>query len=255
MWVADPARPGAVRFRRHLAYGYRAGPMISRLPRWVWTGAWVLAFIAGIVNVVGLLGFEHQAVSHLTGNTSLLGGALATLDMRGAIHFAALIGAFVAGSTISGFLIQDSTLQLGHRYGVALLLVSLLLFASVPLLQGNSAYGMYAAACACGLQNAMVSTYSGALIRTTHLSGMFTDLGIFVGHALRRIPVDTRRLKLCLLVITGFLCGGVAGTLGFNRFGYSALFFPATLTAVVAIVYGLYQLRHARAKPGRGGMD
>jgi uncharacterized membrane protein YoaK (UPF0700 family) len=226
--------------------------MISKLPPWVWGGAWVLAFIAGIVNVVGLLGFEHQAITHLTGNTSLLAEALATLDLSATLHLASLIGAFVTGTVLSGFLIQDSTLQLGRRYGVALLSVSLLLFVSVPLLQYNSAYGMYAAACACGLQNAMVSTYSGAVVRTTHLSGMFTDLGIFVGHALRGLPVDARRVRLCLLVISGFLCGGVAGTLTFKAFGYSALFFPASLTAIVSIAYGLYQIRKARASP-RGG--
>jgi uncharacterized membrane protein YoaK (UPF0700 family) len=226
--------------------------MISRLPRWIWTGAWVLAFIAGIVNVVGLLGFEHQAITHLTGNTSLLAEALATGNLPATLHFAALIGAFVAGTTLSGFLIQDSTLQLGRRYGVALLLVSLFLFASVPLLQHGSAYGMYTAACACGLQNAMVSTYSGAVVRTTHVSGMFTDLGIFLGHALRRLPVDTRRLKLCLLVISGFLGGGIAGTFAFNGFGYSALLVPASLTAVVAIAYGLYRIRKDRANPAPG---
>ena len=221
--------------------------MISKLPRWVWTGAWVLAFIAGVVNVVGLLGFEHQAITHLTGNTSLLAAALATFDLSAILHFAALIGAFVTGTVLSGFLIQDSTLQLGRRYGVALLLVSLLLFLAVPLLQYKSAYGMYAAACACGLQNAMVSTYSGSVVRTTHLSGMFTDLGIFCGHALRGLPVDTRRVRLCFLVISGFLCGGVAGTFAFQTFGYSALLFPASLTAVVSIAYGLYQIRKARA--------
>ena len=220
--------------------------MISKLPRWVWTGAWVLAFIAGVVNVVGLLGFEHQAITHLTGNTSLLAEAMATLNTSAALHFGALIAAFVAGCAASGFIIQDSTLKLGRRYGLALLLVSVLLFSSVPLFQHGSAYGMYAAACACGLQNAMASTYSGAVVRTTHVSGMFTDLGIFLGHALRRMPVDTRRLRLCLLVISGFLCGGVAGTLAFNKFGYLALLFPATLTAVVAIAYGLYRFRAGR---------
>lgn len=217
--------------------------MISRLPRWVWTGAWVLAFIAGIVNVVGLLGFEHQGITHLTGNTSLLGEAFANLDIRAVAHFAALIGAFVAGTVLSGFLIQDSTLQLGRRYGVALFLVSLLLFASVPLLEHSSVLGMYAAAGAAGLQNAMVSTYSGAVVRTTHVSGMFTDLGIFLGHAMRGLPVDTRRVRLCLLVISGFLCGGIAGTLAFRSFSYLALLFPAALTAVVSIAYYLYLVR------------
>lgn len=222
--------------------------MISRLPSWVWVGAWLLAFVAGIVNVVGLLGFEHEAISHLTGNTSLLATALTHLDITRMLHFGALIGAFVAGAVFSGILIQASTLQLGRRYGVALLVVSMLLFVSVPLLANGSAFGMYTAACACGLQNAMVSTYSGAVVRTTHLSGMFTDLGIFLGHAVRGLPVEKKRLWLCVLVITGFLAGGIAGTLAFNAVGYAALFVPAGLTAVVAIAYGVYSIRMTRKR-------
>ena len=227
--------------------------MISKLPPWVWGGTWALAFIAGIVNVVGLLGFEHQAITHLTGNTSLLAAALATFNLSAMLHFASLIGSFIAGAVISGFIIQDTALQLGRRYGVALLLVSALLFTSVPLLEYGSAYGMYTAACAMGLQNAMVSTYSGAVVRTTHVSGMLTDLGIFLGHALRGLPVDTRRLRLCFLVISGFLCGGVAGTFAFQAFAYSALIFPASLTAAAAIFYGVYRIRQSHAEPSRDG--
>lgn len=215
--------------------------MISKLPRWVWIGTWVLAVIAGMVNVVGFLGFEHQAITHLTGTTSLLGAAIASASAPASLHFAAMILAFVAGCVISGFIVQDSTLKLGRRYGVALLLVSLLLFAAVPLLRHKSVYGMYAAACACGIQNAMVSTFSGAVVRTTHLSGMFTDLGIFLGHALRGLPVDARRLRLCVTVISGFLAGGVAGALGFRAFGYSALFIPAILTATASLSYVVYR--------------
>ncbi len=222
--------------------------MISKLPRWVWAGAWALAFVGGFVNVVGLLGFEHQAVTHLTGTTSMLAAALASLDGAAALHFAAIIGSFVAGTVLSGFLIQDSTLQLGRRYGVALLLESILLCVAVPLLKCNNIFGIYFASCACGLQNAMVSTDSGAVIRTTHLSGMFTDLGIFLGHSLRGLPVDMRRLRLCFLIITGFLCGGIAGAVAFHRLIYSALFIPAALTAITSLAYGIYHLRNRRRK-------
>lgn len=218
--------------------------MISKLPGWVWIGGWVLAFIAGIVNVVGLFGFEHQALTHLTGTTSLLAAALATLDGRAALHLAAVIGSFVAGTILSGFLIQDSTLRLGRRYGVALLVESLLLCVAVPLLRTHHAFGIYSASCACGLQNAMISTYSGAVIRTTHLSGMFTDLGIFLGHALRGLPVDARRLRLCALIISGFLAGGIAGTVAFQFLEYFALLIPAALTAGTAIAYGIYRTLH-----------
>jgi uncharacterized membrane protein YoaK (UPF0700 family) len=220
--------------------------MISKLPPWVWTGAWALAFVAGIVNVVGLLGFERQAITHLTGTTSMLAVSLAALDFATALHLTAVIGSFLLGTVVSGFLIQDSTLLLGRRYGVALLLESGLLFMAVPLLELHSSYGLYSASCACGLQNAMVSTYSGAVVRTTHLSGMFTDLGIFLGHWLRGVPVDTRRLRLCFLIISGFLAGGIAGADAFQEFSYSALFIPAVLTAVTAMSYGLYRFRNRR---------
>ncbi len=173
----------------------------------------------------------------------MLAAALASLDGTGTLHFAAVIGSFVAGTVLSGFLIQDSTLQLGRRYGVALLIESLLLVAAVPLLKGNSIWGIYSASCACGLQNAMVSTYSGAVVRTTHLSGMFTDLGIFLGHWMRGLPVDVRRLRLCFLIISGFLCGGVAGTVAFRHFSYSALLIPSALTAVTALSYGVFRIR------------
>lgn len=218
--------------------------MISKLPRWIWAGAWALAFVAGSVNAVGLLGFEHQAVTHLTGTTSLLAAALASLNGAKALHFAAIIGSFVAGTVLSGFIIQDSTLQLGRRYGVALILESVLLCIAVPLLKRSNIFGIYSASCACGLQNAMVSTYSGAVVRTTHLSGMFTDLGIFLGHALRGLPIDLRRLRLCVLIITGFLAGGVAGAVAFSHLSYSALFLPAALTAIASIAYGVHHLRH-----------
>ncbi len=217
------------------------------MPRWVWTGAWALAFVAGIVNAVGLLGFQHQAVTHLTGTTSLLAAALADGEGFAALHLAATIGAFLAGTVLSGFLIQDSTLKLGRRYGVALLLESALLCVAVPLLKRNSLFGIYSASCACGLQNAMVSTYSGAVVRTTHLSGMFTDLGIFLGHGLRRLPVDTRRLRLCLLVISGFLCGGIAGALAFRQWDYAALFIPSGLAASTAVAYAIYRWRQRKA--------
>ncbi len=215
--------------------------MITKLPQWIWTGAWALAFIAGIVNVVGLLGFEHQAITHLTGNTSMLAEAVASLNLASTLHFAALIGSFVAGCTLSGFIIQDSALQLGRRYGVALFIVAILLGVSVPLLEHQSSYGMYTAAGACGLQNAMVSTYSGAVVRTTHVSGMFTDLGIYLGHTLRGVPIDSRRLKLCITVISGFFSGGVAGAVLYQSIGYSALYIPSSLTALVAVTYAIFR--------------
>jgi uncharacterized membrane protein YoaK (UPF0700 family) len=211
--------------------------MITRLQRWVWVGAWALAVVAGMINVAGILGFQHQPVTHLTGTTSMLAAASANLDLAAAAHFGAIIGCFFFGCVLSGYLVKESALKLGRRYGIALLLESLCLLIAVPLLSRHLSAGTYLLAAACGLQNAMASTYSGSVIRTTHVSGMFTDLGILAGHFLRGIPVDRRRVSLCSLIIFGFFLGGIVGALGFARWQSQVLLIPASGTALAAISY------------------
>ena len=80
--------------------------MISKLPSWVWTGAWLLAFVAGMVNVAGLLGFDRHSITHHTGNTSLLAEALARGNLAEMGQVAAIIAAFVVGCALSGYLVQ-----------------------------------------------------------------------------------------------------------------------------------------------------
>jgi len=220
----------------------------ARLPRWVLAGGALLAFIAGIINASGFLGVQHQGITHLTGTTTLLGIALGEHDATGAAHFAALIGAFMGGCVASGMIIRDSTLRLGRRYGVVLALEALLLVLAVPLLARGALAGGCLASAACGLQNAMVSTYSGAVLRTTHFSGTLTDLGIFIGHRLRGLPVDLRRMRLLLALVLSFLCGAVVGTWLFHAIAYQALYVPAALTGATGIAYSAY--RHLRPHSG-----
>jgi uncharacterized membrane protein YoaK (UPF0700 family) len=202
--------------------------------------------VAGIVNVVGFLGYQHQAITHLTGNTSLLGAALVAGDVRATQQLAGMLAAFIAGAMLSGLLVQDSVLRLGRRYGVVLALEALLLLAAVPLFEHRHLAGPLLAAMACGLQNAMATTFSGAVVRTSHLSGMFTDFGIMLGHALRGMPLARRRLGLCVLVISCFFGGGVVGALLFARLGYAALYLPAALTGGAGIGYVLYRQQQLR---------
>lgn len=216
-------------------------PWLRQMPRWAWFGTGVLAFIAGLVNAAGYLGFRHESISNMTGNTSLLGIALGTADGREAAHWTLAIGAFVLGTMLSGMIVQQSTLKLGRRYGVALILESLLLFAAIPFLDASSSVGLYLASIAMGLQNGMVSAYSGAVIRTTHVTGIFTDLGISLGHLLRGLPVDKLRLCVCAIVATTFMLGGAIGALLFARLQEHALLIPAVLTGACGLGYGVYR--------------
>lgn len=218
--------------------------MFRQLPKWVLGGGALLAFIAGIINATGFMGLQHQGITHLTGTTTLLGIAVAENDGARALHFALMISSFVLGCIGSGAIIQDSVLKLGRRYGVVLVLEAVLLALAVPLLGAGNLAGDYLASAACGLQNAMVSTYSGAVLRTTHFSGTLTDLGIFVGHWLRGLPVDARRIRLLLSLVSAFLAGAVAGAWLFHVLAHAALYVPAAATGSIGLIYGGW--RHLR---------
>jgi len=216
-------------------------PVLRQLPRWAWIGGGVLAFIAGIVNAAGYMGFRHQSITNLTGSTSLLGVAIGTENAEEAWHWVLSIASFVVGAVLSGLIVQQRTLKLGRRYGVALILESLLLFAAVPLLDAGNSAGLYLAAMGAGLQNGMASTYSGMVFRTTHVSGMFTDLGIYIGQRLRGLEVDTQRIRVCVLVTSTFLLGSIAGALLFRVMQERTLLIPAALTGLCGLSYGIYR--------------
>lgn len=222
--------------------------MLNKLGHWAWIGGAALAGIAGMVNAIGFLSFSHQAVTHLTGTTSLLSIAIFELNTEAMLHLGCVIFSFFLGAALSGFIIQRQTLKLGRRYGGALAIEGLLLGIAAVLMHGHHDAGSYFASAACGLQNAMASTYSGTILRTTHLTGMVTDIGSSVGHALRGLEVDHLRLRLCVLVFIGFTVGGVGGTALFRVHESDALFYPAGFTLLVAIAYTSYA-HYRRAQP------
>lgn len=218
--------------------------MITRLPRWVLLGGLLLAFIGGMVNAGGYLSFYHQAVTHMTGTTTLLGIAFADGNAGDIVKFGSVALSFLAGAALSGLIIRDSTLRLGRRYGIALCVESAMLFFATPLMAASHESGLWLCAAACGLQNAMASSYSGAVVRTTHVSGLYTDLGMFFGQWLRGIPQDGRRVRLYVVLVLGFLGGGMATAWLFPRFGEYSLLAPAALTGLVGVTYAIY--RHRR---------
>jgi len=214
--------------------------LISRLPKWVEYGAFILAFIAGSVNAVGLLGFKHQAVSHVSGTATLMATHWSTSPLD-AIHLLGVLVSFLIGAVISGIFLHGNSLKLGRHYDSLLLIEALLLLATIYFLNQGQLYGHYLASAACGLQNALATTYSGAVIRTTHLTGIMTDLGIMLGQFLKGKGFDQRKAILFLLLITGFMLGGACGGLLFEHVGFQALLLPSAICLVLSLNYRLYR--------------
>ena len=94
-----------------------------------------------------------------------------------------------------------------------------------------------------GLQNALITKVSRAEIRTTHVTGIVTDLGIELGRALYGIGANTTRLRLLGGLLLAFFVGGVAGAWAFKAMGYAAALPLAAVPAFLGAVPALDDLR------------
>lgn len=205
--------------------------------QWVFLGASALAFLAGYVNTI-MLDIYAVPASHMSGAVSRLGIDLAEGRTDELKFLLSLICAFFVGAIGSGFLIGSHQLKPGRRYGVAMLIEGLLLFLASSLMMKGNRNSVVLVAMACGLQNAMASSYYGLIIRTTHMTGIITDLGFMVGSSLhqRRKPSGWK-FNLLLLILLGFFCGGVVAVFAKAALGPQAILLAALCLVVASLSY------------------
>ena len=221
----------------------------------------LLALNAGFINAIGLLSLFNLAVSHVTGSTSNLGTAIARGDRAHAASMTLVIVSYFTGNVISGFLVNDEKLNPGHRrrYGLVLLVQAILLVAAIWFFKHERILANYAMAVACGLQNGMATRYSGATVRTSHMTGIVTDLGILFGQRMRGKSVSLWRVQLLSALFAAFLCGGILAGIVFQSWGYRALWISVFGTAAAGLSYSSYYLfawllgLGAREKGGTNG--
>lgn len=218
--------------------------MLHKLPRWVWMGGSLLACVAGMVNAVAFMSFTHQAATHMTGIFTRLSIGIFDLQNEETRSAGMMLVSFFAGAAVCGMIIHDGHLKMGRRYGLALGVESALLFTAALAFQQQSIWGERLAAMAAGLQNAMVSTYSGSIVRTTHMTGILTDFGALTGQVLRGVHVDPLRIKLLALLMSSFVGGGILGALFFGWWGYLAMLVPAVTVAFAAGGYLIIRRTH-----------
>ena len=212
---------------------------------------YLLAFVAGAVNAGGFLAIG-QYTSHMTGIVSSMADHLALGELLPALSALVAWLAFVLGAATTAVLVNLARRRHLHsRYALSLLVESglLLLFglAGAYLATMHEFLAPLTVLLLCfimGLQNAIITKVSGAVIRTTHVTGLSTDLGIELGKLFyfnrRVIPqlavhADRDRLTLHALLILYFFIGGVTGAIGFKHIGYSATIVLSALLALLAM--------------------
>ncbi|MFC6052515.1 hypothetical protein A6M14_04145 [Acinetobacter sp. Ac_877] len=211
------------------------------LPYWLQFGTFFLAINAGIVNVLGLVTVLHQSVSHMTGNVSMFAMALLDWNLSQLLYLFLIVVCYVVGSFYSGLILGNSHFSLGRRYGFPLSLVAFFILLCWIFLPYFPQYALLWASAAMGVQNAMISHYKGTIIRTTHLSGVLTDLGLALGYRLRGLDIDLKRVVLHLLILIGFLIGGIIAACIYPRLQLDSFLIPASLSLVLSFIYwGVY---------------
>jgi uncharacterized membrane protein YoaK (UPF0700 family) len=98
---------------------------------------------------------------------------------------------------------------------------------------------------ACGIQNAVVSTATGLILRSTHLTGTTTDLGTGLVRCLwmpRNSPerrLERRFNAMRAGQIAAFILGASIGAYVFPHWHYLAFALPAGLALVSAVIIWL----------------
>jgi uncharacterized membrane protein YoaK (UPF0700 family) len=206
-----------------------------------------LAFVAGAVNAGGYLAVS-RFTSHMTGVLSLVAENLADLNGRLVLSGLAAFGAFLAGAATSAILINWARRKrLQSEYALSLFFEACLLMVFGVL--GRNLDTRYFATSTMlllcyvmGLQNAIITKLSGAEIRTTHMTGNATDLGIELGKLVYwndadrqdRVVANREKLGIHAGLIACFVGGGCFGALGFRHLGFGLTIPLAFLLLVIA---------------------
>ncbi|MCD6076439.1 MAG: hypothetical protein K0R89_377 [Ramlibacter sp.] len=225
-----------------------------------------LAFVAGAINAGGLLAVG-QYTSHMTGVLSSVADHLVLGQLTLAAAAAGAIAAFVGGAMTTAVLVNWGLRRRLHSaYGLPLFLeaVALLVFgvAGASIHHFAPLFVPLTVLLLCfimGLQNAVITKISRAEIRTTHVTGLVTDIGIELGKLLYINPRDSAdpvlanrgKLRIHTLLVCSFFVGGIAGALGFKYVGFGSTVPLALGLWLLALRPFLRDVRHRLGSPAR----
>ncbi len=219
-----------------------------------------LAFVAGAANAGAFLAVQLYT-SHMTGIVSSLADHLALGEFALALGAMGAVLSFLLGAMTSAIMINYGRRRALRSQFALPLLLEAGLFLVFGLMGSTLAgvTGLFVPATVMllcfmmGLQNAVITKISGAVVRTTHLTGVVTDLGIELGKliywnrvdagAAHRVVADRDRLQMLGALILCFLVGGVLGAIGFKQFGYLATLPLAGILVLLSVVPVVDDLR------------
>ncbi|MBC7388394.1 MAG: DUF1275 domain-containing protein [Opitutaceae bacterium] len=198
----------------------------------------LLSLVAGIVNVVGFLAIQ-RLTTNVTGHFAYFIDEVFKLEFHKGLVYFLYIFFFFLGSFISNVLVEIiSKKNDNYVYIIPAILESIILLSAAILgkffISQNPDLLAFSLLFAMGLQNSLVTTISNAAVRTTHLTGLFTDLGIdlsqlfFYREKEQKVKLLSS-VKLRLTIISFFFLGGILGGIFYSKMGIYALAVAGTI--------------------------
>jgi len=217
----------------------------ERSSRSNWQLAAILAITAGAVDVSGFLAL-HQFTSHMSGSVAAIAADLASHGLRVMLQPGIVLGCFLSGAAVCALLINWSRRRNRESlFALPVLLEAVLLGALAIFASPNHLLlTLSVLSFSMGLQNAIIAKVSHAEIRTTHITGMVTDIGIELGKAiywnrnstLPSVQAERRNLLLLSMLVSMFFAGGAVGALAYPRFGFLVMLpFAVVLALLTAL--------------------
>lgn len=213
----------------------------------------LLSFTAGYVNAAGFLGFS-ALTTNVTGHAALFAERIALQNWSDAAVIALWMLLFLAGAFSSSLIINRVGYHQRFSYVIPILIEMMILLAcAMKGFEGHFLYPneIFAGSLlfAMGLQNALVSVISGSVVRTTHLTGTFTDLGIDLaqlkmeGYAVQKALFS--RIRLRLAIIFCFMLGALVGAYLFGKIDFMSFLVPISFLGF-ALFYDIFRLNVKR---------
>lgn len=201
----------------------------------------LLSFVAGIVNVAGFLSVK-RLTTNVTGHFAFFVDEVFKLQFSESLVYFFYIFFFFLGSFVSNLLVEIITRKKERLvFVIPTIIESVILFTIAflgsHLMIHHSNIIAFSLLFAMGLQNSLVTRISDAVVRTTHLTGLFTDLGIelsqlFFYKAKEQKDKLVTTIRLRLRIITYFFTGGIVGGVFYSHLELYVLIIPATMLLI-----------------------
>lgn len=214
----------------------------------------LLSFVAGMVNVAGFLSVK-RLTTNVTGHFAFFVDEVFKLRPHESFIYFVYIFSFFLGSFVSNLLVEIITRKNGRFvFIIPAMMESIILFIVSITGQGRMEDRADLISCsllfAMGLQNSLVTRISDTMVRTTHLTGLFTDLGIelsqlFFYREKGQREKLTSTIKLRIRIIVFFFIGGVSGGVFYSYLRLHTLMIPAALL----VFFLMYDALKSRVKP------